>query len=612
MATLFSSLPKPRQPSLNTSKWATSDDEDDDSFAKSSKKVPVRKGPPPYGQRDGYTPRTVEDYGDGGAFPEILIAQYPLDMGRKRDGSSNRVDHLPLQTDGEGNIRYDMILRQGDKDGKKIVHAQLKDMTEQDIVEGDELARPDEEAVKEITEKTRAALEKIVETRIRGSQPKKSAGSGPAGGPSFVRYTPANASAAHNSGASTRIIRMVEAPVDPMEPAKFKHKKVPKGPPSPPAPVMHSPPRKVTAEQQKDWVIPPCISNWKNAKGYTIPLDKRLAADGRGVQDIQINDNFAKLSEALFIADRHAREEVRIRAEMQSKLAAKEKRDKEEKLRMLAQKAREERAGLVSGGGGAAGVGARGAESDSESEAESEGGRDTIDEDERQKLKEREEIRRDRAKQREREIRLSHMGAETKARVLSKSGDRDISEKIALGLAQPTMSKESMFDSRLFNQDQGLASGFGAEDSYNLYDKPLFSGSSAASIYRPKRGGEEEAVQGVSSERIERLLGEGGPHRGFAGAEGGPSNGTRDGPVQFEKEAEADPFGFTEFMSSAKRGRAEKDSERRDRGTMHAAVAGKKEDYEGRSGRRRMEFESERGDDRDDRNGRDYKRSRRD
>lgn len=47
---------------------------------------------------------------------------------------------------------------------------------------------------------------------------------------------------------------------------------------------MHSPPRNITAKDQADWKIPPCISNWKNAKGYTIPLDKRLAADGRGLQ----------------------------------------------------------------------------------------------------------------------------------------------------------------------------------------------------------------------------------------------------------------------------------------------------------------------------------------
>src|SRR3954465_15978009 len=103
---------------------------------------------------------------------------------------------------------------------------------------------------------------------------------------------------------------------------------------------MHSPPRKVTAKEQQEWVIPPCISNWKNAKGYTIPLDKRLAADGRGLQEFQINDNFAKLSESLYIAERTARDEVAKRAEVERRLKLKEKEKKEELLRKLAQEAR--------------------------------------------------------------------------------------------------------------------------------------------------------------------------------------------------------------------------------------------------------------------------------
>ena len=37
------------------------------------------------------------------------------------------------------------------------------------------------------------------------------------------------------------------------------------------------------------------MSNWKNARGYTIPLDKRLAADGRGLQEQTVNNNFATL-----------------------------------------------------------------------------------------------------------------------------------------------------------------------------------------------------------------------------------------------------------------------------------------------------------------------------
>ena len=43
------------------------------------------------------------------------------------------------------------------------------------------------------------------------------------------------------------------------------------GPPSPPVPVMHSPTRKVSVKDQQAWKIPPCISNWKNAKGCVPP-----------------------------------------------------------------------------------------------------------------------------------------------------------------------------------------------------------------------------------------------------------------------------------------------------------------------------------------------------
>ena len=41
-------------------------------------------GAPGYGQRSGWIPRTLDDFGDGGAFPEISIAQYPLEMGKKK------------------------------------------------------------------------------------------------------------------------------------------------------------------------------------------------------------------------------------------------------------------------------------------------------------------------------------------------------------------------------------------------------------------------------------------------------------------------------------------------------------------------------------------------
>ena len=73
-----------------------------------------------------------------------------------------------------------------------------------------------------------------------------------------------------------------------------------------------------------------------------------MAADGRGLQQNHINENFSKLAEALYIADRKARESVEARAQLEKKIAAKEKEAKESKLADLARKAREERAGFRS------------------------------------------------------------------------------------------------------------------------------------------------------------------------------------------------------------------------------------------------------------------------
>lgn len=118
------------------------------------------------------------------------------------------------------------------------------------------------------------------------------------------------------------------------------NQKIPRAPPSPPAPVIHSPTRKVTAKEQADWKIPPCISNWKNPKGFTVPLDKRLAADGRGLQQVHINENFAKMAEALSIAERTARDAVEARSQMERRRAQIKKQEQESRMREMALNAR--------------------------------------------------------------------------------------------------------------------------------------------------------------------------------------------------------------------------------------------------------------------------------
>ncbi|KAF7558051.1 hypothetical protein G7046_g5899 [Stylonectria norvegica] len=305
-------------------------------------------GPPSYGQRSGWRPRSQEDFGDGGAFPEIPIVQYPLEMGKKSSTASNA---LAVQVDADGKVKYDAIVRQGHGDGR-IIHTSFKDLIplRQRADAGEiDLARPDRETVEATTARTQQALALLINGALATQNPKKMA-VGQRKDPKFVRYTPSN-QMGDNSKKQDRIMKIVERQRDPLEPPKFKHKKIPRGPPSPPPPVMHSPPRKLTAEDQEMWSIPPPVSNWKNPKGFTVPLDKRLAADGRGLQDVTISDKHAQFAEAIMMAERHAREELQQRSMMQQLLAEKEKAQKEDNLRSLAQKAREERAAAGRHGG---------------------------------------------------------------------------------------------------------------------------------------------------------------------------------------------------------------------------------------------------------------------
>ncbi|KAK2104523.1 SNW domain-containing protein 1 [Saguinus oedipus] len=497
--------------------------------------VSSRREPPPYGYRKGWIPRLLEcnlweaeqdkrssrnlirgkkvDFGDGGAFPEIHVAQYPLDMGRKKKMSNA----LAIQVDSEGKIKYDAIARQG-QSKDKVIYSKYTDLVPKEVMNADDpdLQRPDEEAIKEITEKTRVALEKSVSQKVAAAMPVRAADKlAPA---QYIRYTPSQQGVAFNSGAKQRVIRMVEMQKDPMEPPRFKiNKKIPRGPPSPPAPVMHSPSRKMTVKEQQEWKIPPCISNWKNAKGYTIPLDKRLAADGRGLQTVHINENFAKLAEALYIADRKAREAVEMRAQVERKMAQKEKEKHEEKLREMAQKARERRAGI-------------------KTHVEKEDG----------EARERDEIRHDRRKERQHDRNLSRAAPDKRSK-LQRNENRDISEVIALGVPNPRTSNEVQYDQRLFNQSKGMDSGFagGEDEIYNVYDQAWRGGKDMAqSIYRPSKNLDKDMYGDDLEARIKtnRFV----PDKEFSGSDRRQRG--REGPVQFEE----DPFGLDKFLEEAK------------------------------------------------------------
>ena len=538
---------------------------------------------PPYPQRKArkFVPRRQADFADGGAYPEIHVAQYPLNMGKPGARASDSAGTLALTVNADGDLNYDAVLGGGRRErggnaakwqdavtGHRAIVPKLERLN-------DDFERPAEEE-DEVARETMLALQGKVDKKQAVMNPKHVPQV--PGEAQYIKYTGSAAGAA----AAGRIIKMQDMPVDPLEPPKFKHIKVPRGAGSPPAPVMHSPPRKASAEELKDWKIPPCVSNWKNNAGHTIPLDKRLAADGRGLQEVQINDGFAKFSEALYIAENKARSAVETRAKMQRELLTREKERKEAELRELAMNARMERRGIPrrdeggaersrgddrrggdrdegvavvrgrdedrrGGEGGDRGEDRRRASSsdsdrderrDDWDRRDDRGRRDDRDRRDDHGERRRDEIREERRKERERERRLEARNAHGyKRSKLTRDKDRDISEKIALGMAKVT-GGEAMYDQRLFNQETGQQAGMGADEAYNLYDKPLFTDRS--DVYRGRASNREGTDQDVDTSRFK-------PSKGFSGAD--KSSGKA---VEFEKEQgdEQDPFGLDSFLAN--------------------------------------------------------------
>lgn len=100
-----------------------------------------------------------------------------------------------------------------------------------------------------------------------------------------------------------------------------------------------------------------------------------------------------------------------------------------------------------------------------------------------------------------------------------------------------------------WKQSSGMDQGFGADDDYNVYSKPLLDREDTAAIYRPRKqddgpSADDQYAALTSSSKFAA------PERGFAGTEGGAR--PRDGPVQFEADAPSDPFGLDKFLTDVK------------------------------------------------------------
>jgi|UPI0000607F7E SNW domain-containing protein 1 len=104
-------------------------------------------------------------------------------------------NELAIQLDHEGEIEYDAIARQG-LSKNKVIYSKHTDLVPQEVMNTNnpDLQRPNEETIKEITEKIRVTLQKIISMKVAVAMTTHIAAQ-------YIHYTPSQQGEAFNSGA---------------------------------------------------------------------------------------------------------------------------------------------------------------------------------------------------------------------------------------------------------------------------------------------------------------------------------------------------------------------------------------------------------------------------
>ena len=80
-----------------------------------------------------------------------------------------------------------------------------------------------------------------------------------------------------------------------------------------------------------------------NPKGLVIPLDIRLANDGRNLREYKANKNFAKFADILAMTEKNVRKEIEERNKIAQSIQIAAAMKKEKELKEAAKQARMER-----------------------------------------------------------------------------------------------------------------------------------------------------------------------------------------------------------------------------------------------------------------------------
>ena len=402
----------------------------------------------------------------------------------------------------------------------------------------DFLKKPSEESTLENIYNTKKALEKLSNHRIKTYQSFKTnnlnldSNKGNQLCYKYINYQFDSPNNVNNSSKNSHLIKLVALPVDPLSNIKYRHHKIPLSNTNEKnfVPVLQSPSKPLSLEEQKKWKIPPCVNMSNNPKGLVIPLDIRLANDGRNLREYKANKNFAKFADILALTEKNVRKEIEDRNKIAQSIQIAAAMKKEQELKEAAKQARMERKSFNKNNNSSSIIYTLDNSDIINKNREdnyilnNKRKRSISSEEEEKERKERNELR---------ELRKKEIEYERRQELIKKyeNEGRDINDKILLG-QNNMINNNNVIDSRLYELEGGIENPFDYNEDVQVYDKPLFNDKNKLSnIYKN--------FNSSGGENTKKLMGKILSQKGkLFNTDLDAINSRKEGPVQFEKAIE--------------------------------------------------------------------------
>ena len=403
----------------------------------------------------------------------------------------------------------------------------------------DFLKKPSEESTLQNIYNTKKALEKLSNHRIKTYQSFKTNNlnlDSNKNNQLTYKYINYQFDSQNNSSKNSHLIKLVALPVDPLSNIKYRHHKIPLSNTNEKnfVPVLQTPSKPLSLEEQKKWKIPPCVNMSNNPKGLVIPLDIRLANDGRNLREYKANKNFAKFADILALTEKNVRKEIDERNKIAQSIQIAAAMKKELELKEAAKQARMERKSFNKNNNASSVVYSldnsdflNNNKNREESHILNNKRKRSINsEEEKESIerKERNELR---------EIRKKEIEYERRQELIKKyeKEGRDINDKVLLG-QNNMINNNNVIDSRLYEIEGGIENPFDYNEDVQVYDKPLFNDKNKLSnIYKN--------FNSTGGENTKKLMGKILSQKGkLFNTDLDAINSRKEGPVQFEKAIE--------------------------------------------------------------------------